>query len=390
MTLFLLTFFSIYGGMHLYLFLKLLRAFRFSRQAAALLFCTLLLLTCAPILVRTAERLEYDQIAPMIAWPGFIWMGFIFILTTLFLAADIIAILSCPFRKKRSTVFHSPDRGRRASMVIILLMATISTLYGLYEAATIHPVRVTIKTDKIPPSVGRIRVVQVSDVHIGLIIRERQMRRIIKAIEEAKPDLLVSSGDFIDGRLSRRETGSSYRAMTDMLAAVTTPLGKYAVSGNHEYFAGIDQAMNVTARAGFKVLHNEYVQVAPGLIISGVDDKAWKRMGLPAPPGTAEPELLKTLPADAFRIHLKHRPLIDPNGERLFDLQLSGHTHHGQIFPFFLLTKIQFPLPGGTVQLKNGATLHTSNGTGTWGPPIRLFAAPEITIIDLVPELKKP
>ncbi|MEJ2068644.1 MAG: metallophosphoesterase, partial [Deltaproteobacteria bacterium] len=120
-----------------------------------------------------------------------------------------------------------------------------------------------------------------------------------------------------------------------------------------------------------------------GLIfVAGVDDDAAKRYGLSQ--GRTEGDLLSQAPVDRFVLLLKHRPHLVPQGQRGFDLQLSGHTHGGQIFPFSLFVKMLYPEYAGLMELEGGKHLYVSRGCGTWGPPIRLFAPPEITIIDLV------
>jgi predicted MPP superfamily phosphohydrolase len=172
--------------------------------------------------------------------------------------------------------------------------------------------------------------------------------------------------------------------MATMIAAVPAKGGKFAVTGNHEYYAGLDQALEFTRKAGFTVLRNQSITLPEGITISGVDDSAGQRRGLPpvAPP---ESEVLKSLSPRQFQLLLKHRPLIAETGKEHFDLQLSGHVHKGQIFPFNLLVRMMFPIPCGTTRANNGSTIHVSRGSGTWGPPMRFLAPPEVTVIDIVP-----
>jgi predicted MPP superfamily phosphohydrolase len=132
------------------------------------------------------------------------------------------------------------------------------------------------------------------------------------------------------------------------------------------------------------MLRNQSVTLPAGLTISGVDDIG----RLKSQPDVTPPEtgLLRILPHDQFRILLKHRPLVAATGSEHFDLQLSGHVHKGQIFPFNLLVRLNFPIPCGTTTTVQGSLIHVSRGTGTWGPPMRLFAPPEVTVIDIVNE----
>jgi len=160
-------------------------------------------------------------------------------------------------------------------------------------------------------------------------------------------------------------------------------LGKYAITGNHEFYAGISEAEEFTRKAGFQMLRGEGVTVDGLINIAGIDDPAGRAAGQYRP--VDEAELLGALPAHHFTILLKHQPVVDGKALDLFDLQLSGHTHKGQIFPFSLITRLYFPLQTGFFQLSKLSCLRVSRGTGTWGPPIRFLSPPEVAVIDLVP-----
>ena len=129
------------------------------------------------------------------------------------------------------------------------------------------------------------------------------------------------------------------------------------------------------------MLRNEAVEAGP-ITIAGVDDRTAVQMNLEKP--VSEKELLENLPRDRFTLFLKHQPRLDRSSIGLFDLQLSGHTHRGQIFPFTLIVRFTFPMIAGDYDLGKGSLLHISRGTGTWGPPIRFLAPPEVTVIELV------
>jgi len=183
------------------------------------------------------------------------------------------------------------------------------------------------------------------------------------------------TGDVVDAQINHL-TG-----LADMLHEVKAKYGKYAIMGNHEYYAGPDKSIAFIKESGLTLLRDEVVTAGP-ITIVGVDDRTVMQLKLGHP--SPEKELLNRLPRDKFILFLKHQPRIDPNTIGLFDLQLSGHTHKGQIFPFTLLTLLSFPLNAGNYELGKGSFLHVSRGTGTWGPPIRFFAPPEVTIIELV------
>jgi predicted MPP superfamily phosphohydrolase len=382
MYLFLIYFISLYGGMHAYAFVRLRSAFPLGRTATAFLRGWMALMTLAPLLVRLAEGAGFEQVAGWLAWPGYIWMGCVFIFCAALAAMDIIRLtawLSNRFFKTGVPIFLTAA----ITCEIALFLALPASCYSLYEARKIRTELVTITTDKLPPGARAIRIVQISDVHIGLLFGESRLESVLQAVRSAQPDILVSTGDLLDGRLSREDITSHQDHMATMIASVPAKSGKYAVTGNHEVYAGLDQALEFTSKAGFTILRNQSMSLPGGITISGVDDPGRRRDTRPkvAPPETG---MLKVLSPGQFQILLKHRPIIAATGDRRFDLQLSGHVHKGQLFPFNLLVRLQFPIPCGTTTASNGSIIHVSRGSGTWGPPMRLLAAPEVTVIDIV------
>jgi predicted MPP superfamily phosphohydrolase len=162
-------------------------------------------------------------------------------------------------------------------------------------------------------------------------------------------------------------------------AGIKAKYGKFAVLGNHEYYAGLNRSMQFIKTAGFELLRDDMTQAA-GITIFGEDDVTNRRSGLI----NKGQEFKKALAEkrDGFVLLLKHQPYID--GGANFNLQLSGHTHGGQLFPFGIITRLYFPKSYGLHELAPNKLLYVSRGTGTWGPPVRVFAPPEITVIDLI------
>jgi len=376
MSLFLLTFFFIYGGTHLYFFLKVKAALSPGIPASLFLALFLLLMVITPLLVRILENQGLEAFARFAAYLGYLWMGFFFLFFSASLTMDIYHGLlhGAGFIFRRD--FSALILAKRTALFLPLAWGMATALYGFFEARDIRTERVVINTAKIPAAVGKLTVVQISDVHLGLIIRQERLKRIIAKINEASPDLLVSTGDLVDGQINRM-TG-----LAELMQDIRPRFGKFAVTGNHEIYAGLAQAVDFTERAGFKVLRNEG-STAGGLInIVGVDDPTIERVTQSRP--ASEKALLSKISPDGFTLLLKHRPAVDPESLGLFDLQLSGHVHKGQIFPFNLLTHLIYPVRTGFALVSQNSALYVSRGTGTWGPPIRFLAPPEVTVIELI------
>lgn len=367
--------------MHLYAFFKLRNAFNPRPYLTGLLACWMVIMTAAPLLVRAAEQLEREKAALFIAWPGYLWMGFLFIFTSAMLFTDaVILIYRIILRQlsKQLPIYISPSN----TCSIVLLVAILASIYAYMEAGEVRNNHLIITSSKLPPSLSKIRIVQISDMHIGLLSKYGHQKRIMEMIRDAKPDILVSTGDLIDGKLNRDYGISDRNPLAALLASIPTPLGKFAVIGNHEIYAGLPQAVDFSRAAGFTMLRNQSVQPARGMTISGVDDRAINPKYLVNP--GHETALLNSASPDSFHLLLKHRPEIIAASDGHFDLQLSGHVHGGQIFPFNFLVRLKHPIPCGTTTTQTGSRIYVSRGAGTWGPPMRLFAPPEITIIDIM------
>ena len=248
-------------------------------------------------------------------------------------------------------------------------------MFGYYEARTIRTETVAIRSTKIPEEIGTLTIAQISDVHLGLIVRHKRLKRILNAVRRTNPDILVSTGDLVDGQID------NLTQLAELLQTVNPPYGKFAITGNHEFYAGLDQALHFVQTSGFTVLRGETYDVAGIITVVGIDDPTGKRFGLYR--GVSESTLLSHNPDKKFVLLLKHMPTVSKEALGLFDLQLSGHTHKGQIFPFNLITRLFFPHHTGLIPLSHGSQLYVSRGSGTWGPPIRFLSPPEVTIIKL-------
>lgn len=373
MSLFFMIFVLLYGLMHLYFFLKANAAFHFSAPSGTVMVLFLIAMVAAPLLVRAAEQGGYAVSARILAHAGYTWMGFLFLFICIALVVDLSS-----FGIRLAAHFSGSDASRflpgaGASFRGIFIAALFVSLYGLYEARHVRTERVTIRTPKLPPG-KRIVVAQISDVHLGLMVRTKRLSAVTDILRRERPDLIVSTGDLVDGQMV--DLSDVGRLLDDL----HPPLGKFAITGNHEYYAGIEQAEKFTRAAGFRILRGESTLVNDSLALAGEDDPVGKRFGDVVP----ESDILGHVPADHFTILLKHRPTFDEKSRGKFDLQLSGHVHNGQIFPFNLVTRLVYPIPPGLSPLPGGEQIYVSPGTGTWGPPMRVLAPPEVTIIEIV------
>lgn len=374
MFLFIAFFTLIYSLLHLYFYIKI-AAFVFSPVLRVVIWGIILFFIVLPLLSALLS-LRYSSWIKISSYFAYCWLAFIFLFTVIALSLDVyrLIIYLCSHLVNKNLNFLVPTN--LYLFLVPTLLSIAICIYGFFSAQNIQIKTITITSPKILPN-EQLRIVQLSDLHLSPIMNEKRIKSIIELIKQANPDLIVSTGDLIDSSYI-----SNHEELTKLLKTLNPPLGKYAVTGNHEFYAGLPKALAFTEQAGFTMLRQENVKVNNAITLVGVDEPtAIQYHWLSRIP---EHEILQALDHKQFIILLKHYPKVNSNSISLFDLQLSGHTHHGQIFPFELLVRLFFPYEAGKLYSLSSGNLYISNGTGTWGPPIRFLAPPEITIFNLV------
>jgi predicted MPP superfamily phosphohydrolase len=362
--------------MHFYAFMKVKNALALTTGSGAGLLFFMLIMVFSPVMVRVSEDLGFDRAAKVLGYVGYTWMGLLFIFFCASLFVDVLRLAAWFTRIAFRLDIFGTALANPHGFFAALIVAIVITSYGFYEALNIRTEHCVVRTSKLTEHEGPVRIVQISDVHLGLIVREGRLGRILQKVKEASPDVFVSTGDLVDGQTDNLE------GLADMLGEIKPRLGKFAVTGNHEFYAGITRSLEFTKKAGFTILRGE-AQVGTVITLAGVDDPASR--GFSRSTGTPEENVLSGLPHNKFTVLLKHRPVVNRNAARHFDLQLSGHVHKGQVFPFGFFERLFFPMISGLYDLPGGSLLYVSRGSGTWGPPIRFLAPPEVTVLDIVP-----
>jgi uncharacterized protein len=303
------------------------------------------------------------RLAAPVEFAGAAWVGVLFVLLVMLLAADVVSGLG----------WLVPSRPVRQ---VALLAAAGLSAFGLVQglrAPTVQEHRVVVRD--LRPELDGLRVVQLSDVHLGPFLRSRWLEGRLAQVEALRPDLIVVTGDLLDQDAALSES------LVPSLRRLRARYGVWGVTGNHEFYAGLEQSLAVFRAANIEVLRDRAVEAAPGLVLAGVDDlTARRQFGLSDHPVD---RTLSTRPA-GVTIFLCHSPWqVERAAELGADLMLSGHTHDGQIWPFTYLVRLMYPFVAGRYAV-NGMTLIVSRGTGFWGPPMRLFKRAEITLVTLV------
>jgi predicted MPP superfamily phosphohydrolase len=350
--------------LHIYIYWKFRPSFKRRRWPVGswVYFAYAAFITAFPLALRynlVDEGTRSSEILFALTITDFVLAG---MTTSVLVFVDVMKLCLNLWDRRNKTNVESFITSRR-SAVFTIVVVTCGFLYGLYEASNVRRVDLVIPTEKLPPGTDRVRIVQISDIHIGGIYWTGHLERVMEIVREAAPDIFVVTGDLVDGNMEHRSRESELVASHGAKYA-------FAVAGNHEYARVIDQAIEFIERSGLTFLDRGAAEAA-GIVVVGLDDMAERW-----------PARLK-VPNDRFVLLLKHRPGVPDDSDGKFDLQLSGHTHGGQIWLFNLSMHRHYDFVQGLVK-RGDSYVYVSNGTGFWGPPIRVFAPPEVTVIDLV------
>ncbi|MGW5049532.1 metallophosphoesterase [Actinokineospora sp. NPDC004072] len=272
-----------------------------------------------------------------------------------------------------------PLRSRAVAVGTVVVVGVVLA-YGHWEAMRVPRVRRTdVWLERLGPGLDGLRVVVLADTHFGPIDRAEWSRRVCAVVGELAPDVLVHAGDIADGPVERR------RAQSAHMGALRAEYAKVYVTGNHEYYSGAPSWVDHMAELGWTHLHNTHTVIERGgdrIAIAGVDDRTARHAGIDGHGEDLDAALdgVGDLPV----LLVAHQPKqVAAAVARGVDLQVSGHTHGGQIWPFHWLVRADQPHLSGLERAGGRTWIYTSRGAGFWGPPLRVFAPSEIAVLTL-------
>jgi predicted MPP superfamily phosphohydrolase len=356
---------SIWAIIHAYVFWRLgLIPWVAARCPARwLLLCAILLWMTYP-LARILNSRNLEVVGVPLEFAAAVWVGVLFLLFATLLAVDVLTLGGWLFA-------GAIDHLRSGAALVALVLSVIALVQGL-RPPVVRELEVSLPD--LPRDRDGLTLVAISDLHLGTLKGDRWLASLLRRVDGLQPDLVVVVGDLVDGSVRHVET------LLPTLRQLRAPLGVWAVTGNHEYYAGLDGCVNLLESAGYNLLRDRWAEAVPGLVIAGVDDlTARQQFG---EHNGAVRKALADRPAGAA-ILLSHSPLeTDQASAAGANLMLSGHTHAGQIWPFRHLVQLKYPYMAGLYQIEK-MTLLVCRGTGTWGPPMRLWHPCEILRITL-------
>ena len=335
--------------------------------APAIAWALLVLSSALPLLPWLMPRTDAPYRRSIAHWVGYATLAVFSLLLMLVLLSDVVRLIG--------GVAGWALTARTVSFAVVAAAAGLSAV-GLVQARCPRVKRVTVEIEDLPAALDGYRIVQWSDVHIGPTIQRRFLQSLVERTNALEADAVAITGDFVDGYLD------GLREQVQPIAGLRARDGVFYVTGNHEYYWRASEWVKELQRLGLIFLKNEHRVITRGgatLVMAGVTDPVGRYTH------TQDPDAaLAGAPSDSFKVLLSHRPQTAGDADRLgVHLQLSGHTHGGQFFPFNLLIGFFQPIVAGLHRV--GRTwLYVSRGTGYWGPPSRLGVGGEITVLELV------
>lgn len=369
---FVIAFFAVSFLVYGYLYFTKVRPIVKSPFLRLLLISLILIAIPFPVWVRIADRYLDPSTSKIIAFILLSWLGFIIYLFFFCLIFDILSLLFKLLFRRR---LFNPKKIFFFSFILSLLFS----IYSYTETLGLEVIKLEFRTDKLPPQVKKIKILHISDLHLGPLLGEEKIHLIKTVWEKETPDIIVNTGDLVDGNMRNR-----YH-LAQMLSSLTAPLGKYAVLGNHEYYRGWKEASAFIEKAGFILLRNQAIKLNEGLIIIGLDDEDCKYARACVPDFDIDRFLNNLNTKNSFILVLKHQPKIKREMIGKFDLMLSGHTHGGLYrYVGSFVVRLFYETNKGLKYLGNGSYLFVSKGVGTGGPPMRFLSPPDVAIIEII------
>jgi predicted MPP superfamily phosphohydrolase len=377
MAVFLLIVLAVYGGANFYILHRGGQALAGHPAARAAFFAVCGLLIVAYPLGRVFGGPSRGRLSDALIHSGSFYLALMVNLFFALLALDVLRLVNRAVRFFPTAWAADPQRTGLIAFAAVLGVSVIGLVGGYINA--LHPRLRTldIRIDK-PAGGGRgsLNIVAASDIHLGTIMESRKLETIAARINALEPEIVLLPGDIVDESVSIAEE----ERMISALRSIRAPLGVFSVPGNHEYYGGFARNMEYLARGGVRVLQDEAVTVGGAFVLAGRKDPTALRFGEKR---KILPEILDGAGVDRALpvILLDHQPVRLKEAEDAgVDLQLSGHTHAGQLFPLNLINKGIYEQYWG--YLRKGKThYYVSFGIGTWGPPVRTGSVPEIVRI---------
>lgn len=360
----------IYFSVNYYIFNRGLKALPQISEVRAWFAVIFWLIVSTYIIGRVVERFYITFFTDALTWIGSFWLAAMLYFFLIILFIDIVRLSNHFFHFFPASFYTQNFKYGLLMAVGIVVMLIVAI--GHFNAVTPKINKLSINLDKQANGLKEVKIAVASDIHMGTLIGPRRMTKFVEAIKKINPDLILLAGDIVDEDLQpviRHDMG-------DVLLKLTAPLGVYAITGNHEYIGGVKAAVSYLESHNITFLRDTSVKIANAFYLIGREDRSKRdRKNIE--------NLLNGHDKNLPVIMMDHQPYeLDKVAAAGIDLQFSGHTHHGQLWPLNYITNAIYEVSRGYLK-KSNTHFYVSNGFGSWGPPVRIGNRPEVVEITL-------
>ena len=377
MALFFIIFLTVYTSLNFYVFIRgwqVISAYPILKPVYAILFIIIAYgYVIAKVLYKYLHPIAYDVILGV----GAIWFAFLayFLLSLLFI--DIVRLFNSWFHFIPSYITNNYEFAKKVTAIIVITLVGLIVFLGNLNKRNIDVRELEITIPKGDGKLDELNIVMASDIHLSPIDGERLLVKIVDKMNSLNPDIILLAGDIVDDKasvLDERNIGESFRKLK-------SKYGVYSINGNHEFINGVDSCVRYAEKFGIKFLRDGYELIDSSFYVIGREDSSMPQFT--GKPRKSLEEIVKDIPNNYPKILLDHTPFkLEQAEQNKMDLQLSGHTHHGQIWPANLITQMIYEVSWG-YKKKGNTHYYVSSGAGTWGPPVRTGSRSEIVNIKM-------
>jgi len=368
---------SVYSLVNIYIFTRAMQAIPCASSWRPWFIALFWFVVSAFVLARILERYYPCDFTEFVTWIGSFWLGFMLYFFLAVIVIDLARLINHFFHLFPSVFYTDYQKTKLITLVIVTGLVTITVIAGFINARNPRIKVLNLDISKSLPGRHSLKIVMASDIHLGTLIAKRRAEYLVSKINSLKPDIILLAGDVVDEDIHpviRRNIGET-------LSELKAPFGTFAITGNHEYIGGVKEAVKYLKEHGITMLQDTVELIENKFYLVGREDRDKPRFT--GQPRKSLEALMQGVDLSKPVILLDHQPFNLTRAAKVgADLQLSGHTHHGQLWPFNWITDAIYELSWGYKKI--GQThFYVSSGFGTWGPPLRLGNIPEIVEINL-------
>ena len=366
--------FLVYFSVNFYIYSRGLQAFSISPTWRRSYIIAFWLIVSSFIIGEILEHTHSSLASEWIYRIGAFWLAFMLYFTLTLVLFDIVRLFN-------HFIHFLPEMAQthrfRIGLFTVAFVSLI-VLSGHINALNTRVREISLTIHKKVTGNQEMRILMASDIHLGALIGDNRELTLVDIIKKQKPDLVLLCGDLVDGDVASALRKNLGRHIQE----IQTPMGVYAIAGNHEYIGGIQKTLPYLESININILRDKTLTLPNGVQLVGRDDRDNRRMGDEKGRKTLK-ELMTGLDKNLPVIVMNHQPFnLEEAVNEGVDLHLSGHTHHGQLWPFNYITNAVYELSWGFLK-KGDTNIYVSSGFGSWGPPVRLGNTPEVVVFNL-------